>query len=121
MMLIASILVGTLFALSTYLMLQGSFVRILFGVILLGNAANITVLTMSGPPRGKSAPVVLGDSVSMVDPLPHALVLTAIGSGFGVAAYLLCLLYRIFLDWKTTEVSVLFAKDLPTDNPPAQD
>ena len=54
------------------------------------------------------APVVLDPSAPMVDPLPQALILTAIVIGFGVAAYLVFLLYRLFLDQKTPNAAELF-------------
>lgn len=110
MILETAILIGFLFAVSTFLILQKSFVRILFGFIILSNAANLFVLSMSGSPEDKAGPVVLGDGV-MVDPLPQALVLTAIVIGFGVTAYLVILLYRIFLDHHTTNVDELYAED----------
>lgn len=106
-----AILVGFLFGASVYLILQSSFVRILFGFVLLSNAANLFILSVSGSPRGKYPPVVLDGDLPMVDPLPQALILTAIVIGFGVTAYLVVLLYRIFLDFKTTNASELFAED----------
>ncbi len=115
MFLVSALLVGILFAVSTYLILQGSFVRILFGFILIANAANLVLLSMTGDPRGRSAPVVLDEAVPMADPLPQALILTAIVIGFAVSAYLVFLLYRIFLDWKTDDALALFAKKKPTD------
>lgn len=115
MTLLSSILVGVLFAQSVYLILQKSFVRILFGVILLSNAANLTMLTMSGDPARRGAPIADGEVVFAADPLPQALILTAIVIGFGVAAYFIALLYRTFLDWKTTDVEILFNKSVPED------
>ncbi|MEM6886129.1 MAG: NADH-quinone oxidoreductase subunit K [Verrucomicrobiota bacterium] len=111
MVLETAILIGLLFSVATFLILQKSFVRILFGFIILSNAANLFVLSMSGSPDGKDGPVVLSDQ-PMVDPLPQALVLTAIVIGFGVTAYLVILLYRIFLDHKTTNIDELYAEDL---------
>lgn len=111
MVLETAILIGLMFSVATFLILQKSFVRILFGFIILSNAANLFVLSMSGSPDGKDGPVVLGDG-PMVDPLPQALVLTAIVIGFGVTAYLVILLYRIFLDHQTTNVDELYAEDL---------
>lgn len=113
MLLISSILVGVLFGLSVYLFLQKSFVRILFGAITLSNAANLAFLTMSGDPVGREAPITIGDTSVMVDPLPQALVLTAIVIAFGITSYMVFLLYRIFLDWKTTNVAELYAKTKP--------
>jgi multicomponent Na+:H+ antiporter subunit C len=44
----------------------------------------------------------------MVDPLPQALILTAIVIGFGLSAYLVFLLYRLFLDQETTNTVELY-------------
>jgi multicomponent Na+:H+ antiporter subunit C len=106
-----ALLVGALFGCATWLILQRSFVRILFGFIILSNAANLVVLAMSGRPDGKSAPVVTDVGVPMVDPLPQALILTAIVIGFGVTAYLVMLLYRLFLDQKTTNLSEMYREE----------
>lgn len=111
MVLETAILVGFLFACASYLLLQRSFVRILFGFIILSNAANLFILSMSGNPEGKDAPLPVEGHGVMVDPLPQALILTAIVIGFGVTAYLVVLLYRIFLDHGTTSVRDLFAED----------
>jgi len=103
-----AILIGLLFGAACYLILQASFVRILFGFILLSNAANIFLLAMSGSPHGKSSPIVGKGHGPMVDPLPQALILTAIVIGFGVIAYLVILLYRTFLDQRTANACELF-------------
>ncbi len=108
-----ALLVGILFACATWLVLQRSFVRILFGFIVLSNAANLLVLAMSGRPDGKVPPIVDGTGMPMVDPLPQALILTAIVIGFGVIAYLVTLLYRLFLDQKTTNAAEMFDEEDP--------
>ncbi|MCZ7637391.1 MAG: NADH-quinone oxidoreductase subunit K [Verrucomicrobia bacterium] len=109
-----ALLIGALFACGTYLVLQTSFVRILFGFIVLSNAANLVLLSMSGNPSGKAAPIVPltpagANPAALVDPLPQALILTAIVIGFGVTAYLVLLLYRLFLDQRTTNAAELYA------------
>ena len=105
------ILIGFMVGVSVYLILQRGFVRILFGFVLLGNAVNLLVLLSSGEPRAKNVPVVAHPEVAAhaVDPLPQALVLTAIVIGFGVIAYLVVLLYRTFLDRGTADAGELFA------------
>ncbi|MET0261441.1 MAG: NADH-quinone oxidoreductase subunit K [Rariglobus sp.] len=103
-----AILVGLLFGIACYLILRASFVRILFGFMLLTHAANLLVLAMSGDPTGKEPPIVLKEGAPLVDPLPQALVLTAIVIGFGVISYLVILLYRILLDQRTTNLRDLF-------------
>jgi multicomponent Na+:H+ antiporter subunit C len=105
-----ALLVGVMFTCATYLILQRSFVKILFGFVILSNAANLVVLGMSGRPDGRAAPIVLEAGARSVDPLPQALILTAIVIGFGVIAYLVLLLYRLFLDHKTTNAAELYRR-----------
>jgi multicomponent Na+:H+ antiporter subunit C len=105
-----ALLVGVLFTCATYLILQRSFVRILFGFVVLSNAANLLVLGMSGRPDGRDAPIVAGPTGLYVDPLPQALILTAIVIGFGLIAYLVLLLYRLFLDHRTTNAAGLYVR-----------
>jgi len=119
MILLNSILVAMLWGVGTYLVLQRSFVRLLFGIVLLSNGANLAILTMSGNPFGKSAPIATPgtDPTLLVDPLPQALVLTAIVIGFAVLAFLVFLLYRIFLDWRSADIVQLFSETSPEGNP----
>lgn len=103
-----AILVAVLFAASTHLILQKSFVRFLFGFVMLSNAANLFLLAMAGSPDGKRPPIMTEGQGPAVDPLPQALILTAIVIGFGLTVYLVMLLYRIFLDARTTNSETLF-------------
>jgi multicomponent Na+:H+ antiporter subunit C len=109
-----AILVGALFGIATYLLLKKSFVRILFGFVMLSNATNLFILAMSGDPDGRRAPVLADGAGPAVDPLLQALVLTSIVIGFGLTIYLIMLLYRIFLDSKTTNAETLFTPE-PAD------
>ena len=92
-----SLLVGILVAASVYLMLARNLLRFLFGLVLLSNAANLTIfaagrLTPAVPPlvpEGLSAPPEI-----VANALPQALVLTAIVIGFGLLAFALVLVYR---------------------------
>lgn len=105
------LMVGVLVGCSVYLILQSSFVRILLGFAMLSNAINLTVLLMSGNPDGKNAPVV-SQPGPYVDPLPQALVLTAIVIGFGVLGYMVMLFYRLFKAAGTTNADVLFSNNI---------
>ena len=74
------------------LLLERSLTRILLGVILLGNGVNLLIL-LGG--RSGGAPVVgTGPDEEMSDPLPQAMVLTAIVITFGLTAFLLAVAYR---------------------------
>lgn len=95
-----AVLIAVLTTGAVYLCLSRRFLRVLFGFLLLSNAANLVVLAMSGDPTGKQTATIGAGvaSTQAVDPLPQALILTAIVIGFSVAAYLTILLYRIYVD-----------------------
>ncbi|ROS61874.1 multisubunit sodium/proton antiporter MrpC subunit [Frigoribacterium sp. PhB160] len=92
--LVLVVVMAALYSCGIYLMLERSMTRVLLGFLLVGNATNILILTMSG--RKGAAPIVDGqaDPSEFADPLPQALVLTAIVITFGVSAFLLALIYR---------------------------
>ena len=76
-----------------YLILERSLTRVLVGLVLLGNGVNVLFLISSGP-AGR-APIVGGpDDSPMSDPLPQALVLTAIVISLATAAFVLAMAYR---------------------------
>ncbi|GAA3644123.1 hypothetical protein GCM10022224_003160 [Nonomuraea antimicrobica] len=77
------------------LLLERSLVRVLAGVIVLGNGVNLLIVTSGGDAGG---PPFVGDR-GMADPLPQAMVLTAIVITLGVTAFLLALVHR---SWQLT-------------------
>jgi len=92
------LLAGTaavLCAAGSYLILGRQLSRVVVGVGLLGHGANL-LLIMSAGRRGEPA-FAGGDESRFLDPLPQALVLTAIVITFGVIAFLLALAYRSWL------------------------
>jgi multicomponent Na+:H+ antiporter subunit C len=104
-----AILAGVLTGCGVHLIMRASFVRMLFGFVLLSHAANLIVIGVSGEPSGLDAPLLEeSDNAPMVDPLPQAFVLTAIVINFSITAYLVVLLYRIFLDANTTTARELY-------------
>ncbi|MEU8659019.1 Na(+)/H(+) antiporter subunit C [Actinoplanes philippinensis] len=84
--------VGVLFAAGTTLLLERTLTRVLLGVMLLGNGANLLVLAAAEP----GSPPIVGtaDPAEMTDPLPQAMILTAIVITLGMTAFLLALAYR---------------------------
>lgn len=81
-----------LFALGTYLLMQRQLSRMIIGLGLIGNGANLVILASAGR-RGR--PVFVGDADGgLADPLPQALILTAIVISFGALAFLLAMAYR---------------------------
>ena len=88
---------GILCACGTYLVLGRQLSRIIIGIALIGHGVNI-VLVLSGGDGGNPA-FAGGDQAAFADPLPQALVLTAIVITFGVIAFLLSLAFR---SWRVT-------------------
>lgn len=89
------VLAGALFAAGTYLVLQRPLARILLGLALLGHGANLLLLAAGG--RAGEPPFVGGAPSGAADPLPQALVLTAIVITFAVTAFLAALAYRSYV------------------------
>ena len=85
----AAIAVGVLVAAGVFLILRRSLVRVAFGFILLGHAVNLLLMAAGG--LGRREPPILGPDgpTTPADPLPQALVLTAIVISFGTTVYLL--------------------------------
>lgn len=99
----ALIVIAVLAGVGTYLILQRQLTRIIIGLALISHGVNL--LLLSAGARG--SPPLLGDgqgSGAIADPLPQALVLTAIVITFGVTAFLLALALRSWLLTGTDEV-----------------
>jgi multicomponent Na+:H+ antiporter subunit C len=96
---ILALLVGLFAAAAIYLILSRALIRVLIGIVLLGNAVNLLIfvagrLTQGTPPivpAGLRAP--LGP---VANPLPQALILTAIVIGFAMFAFLVVLAMRAY-------------------------
>jgi multicomponent Na+:H+ antiporter subunit C len=81
-----------------YLLLERSLTRVLVGLVMLGNGVNVLFLVAGGP-AGRAPIVGRADPSAMSDPLPQALVLTAIVIGLGTTAFVLAMAYR---SWQLT-------------------
>ncbi|BBZ10811.1 Na(+)/H(+) antiporter subunit C [Mycobacterium branderi] len=87
---------GALVSCGVYLLLERTLTRMLLGLLLIGNAVNLLIIAVSGPPGN---PPVRGAGTSgtpTADPLAQAMVLTAIVITMGVAAFVLALAYRSY-------------------------
>ena len=94
---LVSILVGVMTASAVYLLLRARTFPVVLGLSLLGYAVNI-FLFASGRLTLDSAPLVEHGLARLPDPLPQALVLTAIVIGFGMTAFLVVLALRALHD-----------------------
>jgi multicomponent Na+:H+ antiporter subunit C len=105
MEILMAFVIGILFTCATYLMLSKSLLRIIIGTGLLSHGAHLLLLTMGGL-KGGGAPL-LGEEGPYTDPLPQALILTAIVISFGVTAFFLVLAYRAYKELGTDNMEKL--------------
>jgi multicomponent Na+:H+ antiporter subunit C len=92
-----ALVIGGLYAAGLYLMMRRNLVKLIIGLVLLSNGANLLIFTMAGLTRAHPPLIPRGASRLLdpsADPLPQALILTAIVIGFGVIAFLLVLVHR---------------------------
>lgn len=108
MTLFFSLAIAGLFATGAYLMLKRDLIRLIAGMILIGNAANVFILA-SALRRGE-APILPLDGPG-ADPLVQAMVLTAIVISFAVAALALALVYRVYTSHYSVDISRLSAAE----------
>lgn len=106
MEILMSIVTGLLFMIATYLLLSKSLLRIIIGTGVLSHAVNLLVLTMGGLKKG-AVPILSEHAKSYVDPLPQALILTAIVISFGVTSFFLVLAYRSYQELGTDNMDLL--------------
>lgn len=106
-----AVVVGGLYAAGFYLMLRRSLVRVIVGLAILSHAANLLVFTAGGLTRGR--PPLVGDAAAgaAADPLPQALILTAIVISFAVLAFALVLARRACLTAGTDDVDAFVASE----------
>lgn len=111
---ILALSIGILYAAGIYMLLRRSLVKVIIGLILLGNAANLLILTVGRITKGKAAFISPGNTTAIEpfsDPLPQALILTAIVIGFGVQAFAIVLFKRVYQRNKTDDLDQLKTTD----------
>jgi len=96
---ILAMVVGGLYAVGLYLMMRRGIVKLILGLGLLGHAANLLIFTSGRVVRG--APPLVPEGMAapveaIADPLPQAVILTAIVIGLGVQAFALILIKRAY-------------------------
>ncbi len=98
MEIILSVLIGLLYTAGVYMIIRRSIVKLIIGIILFSNATNLLIFVSSGLIH--SAPAFVNSSganpENISDPLPQALILTAIVIGFGIVAFILALKFKLY-------------------------
>lgn len=111
---ILAFLTGVLYASGLYMMLRRSMVKLLIGLILLGNGANMLIFLLGRIVKGSPPVIPEADkylSGIYADPIPQALILTAIVISFGLQAFAIILLKRVYLVTETDDLDKLNTAD----------
>lgn len=94
-----AITIGVIYAAGLYMMLRRSIVKLLIGLAMLSHASNLLIFTAAGLLRG-SPPLLRPGEQALegphTDPLPPALVLTAIVISFAILAFAAVLVKRVY-------------------------
>ena len=101
-----SVLVGVLFTVGIYLLLEKTLIRVILGSAVISHAANLLIITMGGLKKG-GVPLLSVGGPPYSDPIPQALILTAIVINFAVTAFLLVLAYRSYAELGTDDLERL--------------
>lgn len=94
-----AVIIGILYGAGTYMILRRSLVKVILGLIFLGHAANLLIFTIGRLTKGAPPFIPKGAETlaePYADPLPQALILTAIVIGFGVQAFAIVLFKRTY-------------------------
>ncbi len=112
---VLSLVVGVLFAGAIYLMLRRSVVQLILGLVLLSHGTNLLLFLMGdgvvrGSPPFADAETGVAPAAS-ADPLPQALILTAIVIGFGFLSFIMALSYRANQAAKSDDLDAMTSTD----------
>jgi len=115
MELLLVLLVGILYSSGIFMMLRRSMVKLLLGLLLIGNGANILIFLMGGLTKGK--PPIIGENETAftgpyADPVPQALILTAIVISFALTAFAIILLKKVYATTGSDDLDSLNIQDL---------
>lgn len=110
----AAVALGLIFSAGTYLILRRDAVRVVIGSLIISQTANMYLMAMAGTEG--TAPILPHHSedihMNAADPVPQALVLTAIVIGFATTAFLLSLTYRFYEENQEVDLQNLRGEDM---------
>lgn len=113
-----AIAIGVLYAASLYLMLRRSVVKLILGLSLFGHASNLLIFASGRILKGR--PPLIGEhdhalhgipSVDYADPIPPALILTAVVIGFAILAFSAVLVKRTVREVGTDDLEQMRSTD----------
>ncbi|MCC6151367.1 MAG: Na+/H+ antiporter subunit C [Planctomycetes bacterium] len=111
---VMALLIGMLYASGMYMVLRRSMVKLIIGLALLSHAANLLIFTMATLRRDRPPLIDEGETAlaaPYADPVPQALILTAIVIGFAVSAFAAIMIYRVYQTTGTDDLDQLHTTD----------
>ncbi|QSS98042.1 MULTISPECIES: Na+/H+ antiporter subunit C [Psychroflexus] len=114
MELLLAIITGLLYAAGIYMIMRRSIVKLILGIVLLGNGVNLLIFLLGRITKGE--PPIISDSDKILegifaDPIPQALILTAIVISFGLQSFAIILVKRAYKVLKTDDLDQLNTTD----------
>lgn len=115
---IVALAVGGLAAVGVYMFLAHDLPRVLIGFVLFGSAVNLSIFA-SGRLGAALPPFVAPGADALIagtaNPLPQALILTAIVIGFGLTVFALMLVVRANAEFRSVDAADLDAAETPIE------
>lgn len=114
MEILLAIMTGLLYASGLYMIMRRSLVKLIIGLILLGNGANLLIFLLGRISKGKPPIIPAESSVfteAFADPVPQALILTAIVISFGLQSFAIILIKRAYKVVKTDDLDEMNTTD----------
>jgi multicomponent Na+:H+ antiporter subunit C len=114
MNIVLAFVVGGLYTAGLYMLMRRSIVKLIIGLALLSHAANLLIFTAGGLTRARLPVIPAGatqPTAPYADPLPQALILTAIVISFGVLAFAVVLFHRTYQTTGTDDLDDLRTTD----------
>lgn len=109
-----AVVIGLMFAITVFLLLSRSFVRIILGIFMFSNATHLLIFT-AGRLTQEAPPLIPHHldvpAEAFANPLPQALILTAIVISFALFSFILILTYRTFQELGTVDVDEMDASE----------
>lgn len=112
--LLLALITGILYSAAIYMMLRRSLAKLIIGLVLLGHASNMAIFTLGRLSKG-NPPFIAEGATAVVppyaDPVPQALILTAIVIGFGIQAFAIVLIKRVYQETGSDDLDKLQTAD----------
>lgn len=116
MALLTAFFVFLLFTSGLYLMMRRHLMEVLLGVMLISQGTSLLILAQGGWSEEQRPPILVEQGAELIsstyaDPLPQALILTAIVISFGITSFLIVLVLRGFEEMDDVEVGEIGRKE----------